>query len=170
VRTPRRVPPQARWPEGGFSLAETAISVAILGILVAAAIGGVSLINNRRLAGAARALGTDVRWVIQRAETERRCWRIEFDSAGEHYHIQYLAGGSWTPGGGCSGGTWTDYTSVAGRFFAQGVDLLSTTFTSNTMIVSPFGGMNAGLIILQSPGGEQRRVDVNDVGRVLIFR
>ncbi|MGH7752252.1 MAG: pilus assembly FimT family protein [Gemmatimonadales bacterium] len=144
--------------------------MAILGILVAAAIGGVSLINNRRLAGAARALGTDVRWVIQRAETERRCWRIEFDPPGEHYHIQHLLGGSWTPGGGCSGGTWTDYTSVAGRFFARGVDLLSTTFTSNIMTVSPFGGMNAGLIILQSPGGEQRRVDVNDAGRVLIFQ
>jgi hypothetical protein len=128
------------------------------------------LINNRRLAGAARALGTDVRWVIQRAETERRCWRIDFDPAGELYHIQYLVGGSWTPGGGCSGGTWTDYTPVAGRFFARGVDLSATTFTSNIMTFSPFGAMNAGLITLQSPGGEQRRVDVNDAGRVLIFQ
>jgi hypothetical protein len=149
-------------------LAETAISVAILGILVAGAIGGTSLIHNRRLAGAALALGVEVRWVIQRAETERRCWRIEFDPTGEHYHIQYLVGGSWTPGGGCSGGTWTDYTPVAGRFFARGVNLSATTFTSNVMTVSPFGAMNPGVITLLSPYGEQRQVDVNAAGRVVI--
>ncbi len=160
----------ARWAEAGFSLAETAVSMVILAILLGLAFGGISLINNRRLAGAARALGTEVRWVGQRAETERRCWRIVFDPAGERYHIAFLAGGTWTAGGGCSGGTWTDYTDPAGRFLAKGVDLAATTFASDTMTVGPFGGMNPGIVTLRSPGGEQRRVDVNAAGRVLITR
>ncbi|MBI3976239.1 MAG: type II secretion system protein [Armatimonadetes bacterium] len=154
--------------ESGFSLAEVAISVAILGILAGLAFTGPNLINNRRLAGAARALGTEVRWVIQRAQTERRCWRLVLDPANEDYDIEYLSGGTWTAGGGCSGGIWTAYTS--GRPVGKSVNLVSTTFTGDVLTVSPFGAVNAGVITLQSPGGEQRRVDVNAAGRVLFTR
>ncbi len=151
----------------GFSLVETVVALAILGVLLALAFSGRSLIDNRRLAGAARDLGTDVRWVEQRARAERRCWRMLFDAAAETYRIQFLAGGTWTPTGGCAGGTWTDYTG-APRAFPFGVDLSSTTFGGNIMTVSPFGNPNAGTIVLRSPGGEQRRVTVNVGGRVTI--
>lgn len=161
--------------DNGFSLVEAVVSITILGLLVALAFSGRSLIDNRRLAGAARALGTDVRWVEQRARTERRCWQIVFHPSAEHYHIQYLAGGSWTAGGGCSGGAWTDYTPVAGQVLPARIDLAGTTFGSgisgsDTMTVSPFGSANAGAVTLSSPGGEQRGVTVNAAGRVTITR
>jgi hypothetical protein len=148
---------------------EAVVSITILGLLVALTFSGRSLIDNRRLAGAARALGTDVRWVEQRARTERRCWRIEFDPGDDEYEIEYLAGGSWTPGEGCSDGSWTDY-GAEDRELPKRIDLVSTTFTDNTMTVSPFGSVNSGTITLRSPGGEQRGVTVNAAGRVTITR
>lgn len=160
---------RAYW-EGGFSLLEVVIALAIMAIVLAAAFAGPSLIANRRLAGAARDLGGEVRWVEQRARTERRCWRLVFDPAAELYHIQFLAGGAWTASGGCAGGTWTAYTSAGGRGLAKSIDLVSTTFGSDTMTVTPFGNPNAGTVVLQSPAGEQRRVIVNVLGRVVITR
>lgn len=162
--------------DSGFSLVEAVVAVAIMGIVLALAVGGRSMIENRRLVGAARTLATDIRWVEQRARTERLCWRIEFDPAGEHYHIQYLSGGSWTPGGGCTGGSWTDYTPVAGRFFPTGIDLDCTTFGGacdgvvRHMTGSPFGNPNAGSVRLRTPRGEPRVVTVNVIGRVTISR
>lgn len=159
--------PRPRRAPDGFSLVETVVALAILAIVLTLAFSGRSLIDNRRLAGAARDLGTEVRWVEQRARAERRCWRTLFAAAAETYVIQYLAGGVWTPTGGCNGGTWTDYAG-APRTFPSGVDLVSTTFGGNVMTVSPFGNPNAGTIVLRSPGGEQRRVTVNVGGRVTI--
>ncbi|MGH2454616.1 MAG: pilus assembly FimT family protein [bacterium] len=156
--------------DAGFSLAESVVALTILAIMTALAFTGPNLIANRRLAGDARVLGTDVRWVLQRAMTERRCWRISFDPPGEHYHIQYLAGGSWTAGGGCSGGTWTDYTAPAGRLLSRSIDLVSTSFASDIMTVTPYGDVTAGDVTLQRPGGEQRRVLINAIGRVLFTR
>ncbi len=153
------------------------VALAIMGIMMALAVGGRSLIDNRRLVGAARTLATDLRWVEQRARTERRCWRIEFDPgplpAGEHYHIQFLNEGSWTPAGGCTGGTWTNLRDV---FFPSRIDLDCTTFGGlcdtavRQMTVSPFGNPNAGAVTLRTPQGEPRVVTVNVIGRVTITR
>ncbi|MGH2454620.1 MAG: GspH/FimT family pseudopilin [bacterium] len=156
--------------EEGFSLLEAVLVLVLMAIVLAAAFGGPSLIANRRLAGAARDLGGELRWVEQRARAERRCWRVVFDPAGELYHIHFLAGGSWTASGGCTGGTWTAYTASGPRALARSIDLFSTTFGSDTMTVSPFGNPNGGTVVLQSPNGEQRRVIVNVLGRVLITR
>jgi type II secretory pathway pseudopilin PulG len=153
---------------------EAVVALAIMGIVMALSVGGRSLIDNRRLVGAARTLATDMRWVEQRARTERLCWRVEFDPAplpaGEHYHIQFLDGGSWTPAGGCTGGTWTDYTPPAGRTFPRGIDLESTTFGGDRMTVSPFGNPNAGAVTLRTSRGEPRVVTVNVIGRITITR
>jgi prepilin-type N-terminal cleavage/methylation domain-containing protein len=164
-------PLRRRRAEEGFSLVETVVALAILAIVLGLAFSGRSLIDNRRLAGAARAVGTEVRWVEQRARTERRCWRVQFNPGTDTYEIQYLPRpGTWTPALGCSGGTWTDYTGVA-RPLPRRIDLVNTTFGSDLMTVSPFGNPNAaGTILLQSPGGEQRRVTVNVGGRVTITR
>ncbi len=151
---------------GGFSLVESAVALAVLGLALALALSGRGLVHNRRLAGAARVLGTEVRWVEQRARAERRCWRVVFNTVGESYAIQYLVAGTWTPSGGCRG-TWAEYTSAPRRLPA-GVDLLSTTFGAGILTVSPFGHPNAGTILLRSPTGEQRRVAVNVGGRVTI--
>ncbi len=161
------IPPRARIPgEGGFSLTEAVIVVALMAIVLAAAFSGPSLIANRRLVGAARDLAGEVRVVEQRARAERRCWRLLFDPAGEDYDIEFLSGGSWSASGGCAGGTWTAYAT--GRPLARSIDLVSTTFGSDTMTVTPFGNPNAGTVVLQSPTGEQRRVVVNVLGRVVI--
>ncbi|MDQ7849225.1 MAG: type II secretion system protein [Armatimonadota bacterium] len=156
----------ARGGTEGFSLVESAVAVGIVGLALALALSGRGLVYNRRLAGAARALGTDIRWVEQRARTERRCWRVVFDPGEESYAIQYLEGGRWTPSGGCRG-SWSGYTS-APRRLPTGVDLQSTTFGGGILTVSPFGHPNAGTVLLRSPAGEQRRVTVNVGGRVTI--
>lgn len=172
----RRKRATLRLADAGFSLVEAIVALAIMGIVMALAVGGRSLIDNRRLVGAARTLATDLRWVEQRARTERRCWRIEFDPPGEHYHIQFLDGGSWTPVGGCTGGTWTDYTPPAGRTFPRGIDLECTTFGGacdtavRRMTVSPFGNPNAGAVTLRTPRGEPRVVTVNVIGWITITR
>jgi len=150
--------------QNGFSVLETVIAVVILAIVLALAFSGRSLIANRRLAGAARDLGTEIRWVEQRARTERRCWRIAFAPAAENYAIEYDTSGLWTPTGGC-GGAWTAYAT---RTMVRDIDLVSTTFGSDRMTVSPFGNPNAGTVLLARPGGEQRRVTVNVGGRVTI--
>ena len=159
--------------DAGFSLAEAVISILILGILTALAFSGRSLIDNRRLAGAARDLGTDVRWVEQRARAERRCWRMVFSTAADTYVIEYLAGGVWTASLGCSGGAWTVYTAAA-RTLPSRMDLVSTTFTGNVLEVTPFGiptlPAPTATIVLRSPGGEQRRVIINAGGMVTITR
>ena len=159
--------------DAGFSLAEAVISIVILGILTALAFSGRSLIDNRRLAGAARDLGTDVRWVEQRARAERRCWRMVFSTAADTYVIEYLAGGVWTASLGCSGGAWTAYTAAA-RTLPPRMDLVSTTFTGNILEVTAFGiptlPAPTATIVLRSPGGEQRRVIINVGGMVTITR
>lgn len=164
------IPLRRRWGEergeGGFSIIEVVIVVALMAIVLAAAFSGPSLIANRRLVGAARGLATEVRWVEQRARAERRCWRLVFDPAGEDYDVEFLAGGAWSAAGGCTGGAWTAFT--AGRPLARRIDIVSTTFGSDTMTVTPFGNPNAGTVLLQSPTGEQRRVVVNVLGRVVI--
>jgi len=150
--------------ENGFSVLETVIVMAILAIVLGLAFSGRSLIANRRLAGAARDLGTEIRWVEQRARTERRCWRITFAPAAESYTIDFDTSGVWTPASGC-GGAWTTYAT---RTMVRDVDLVSTTFGADQMTVSPFGNPNAGTVLLARPGGEQRRVTVNVGGRVTI--
>jgi len=169
-RVPGRGPSRHWREEAGFSLVESVVSLVILGILLGLAFSGQSLIANRRLAGAARAVGTEIRWVEQRARAERRCWRVQFDPAGEDYQIQFLAGGLWTAAAGCINGTWTDYTSGGGRRLPRGIDLASTTFGGDLLTFTPYGNPNTGTVLLQSAGGEQRRVSINAAGRVTITR
>ncbi len=142
---------------------ETVVALAILAVFLSLSVSGRSLIDNRRLAGAARDLGTDVRWVEQRARTERRCWRVEFAPGTDAYAIHVLIAGDWTPTGGCGGGTWTVFRAVS---LPPAVDLVSTTFGGNLMTTSPFGNPNGGTIVLRSRGGEERRITVNVGGRV----
>ncbi len=161
------------YPEAGFSMLEAIISLAILALLLTLAFAGRSLINNRRLVGAARTVGTEIRWVEQRARSERRCWRLVFEPAVERYRIQYYAGGTWSALSSCTGGTWTEYTGAGGRELPQGIDLMSTSFRSNppdTMQVSPYGNPNGGTVLLQSPNGEAREITVEVGGRVTIER
>ncbi len=159
--------------DAGFSLLEAVVSLVILGILLGLAFSGRSLIDNRRLAGAARDVGTDVRWLEQRARAERRCWRMVFNTAADTYVIEYLAGGVWTASLGCSGGAWTAYTAAA-RTLPPRMDLVSTTFTGNVLEVTAFGiptlPAPTATIVLRSPGGEQRRVIINAGGMVTITR
>ncbi len=157
------------YPEAGFSMLEAIISLAILALLLTLAFAGRSLINNRRLVGAARTVGTEIRWVEQRARSERRCWRLVFDPGAERYHIQSREG-TWSVGPGCSGGTWKAYTGPEGRSLPTGIDLVSTTFSLDAMTVSPYGNPNAGKVRLQSPNGEAREITVEVGGRVTIER
>jgi type II secretory pathway pseudopilin PulG len=148
-------------------LIEALIVLALTAVVLALALSGRSLLDNRRLTGAARDLGTDVRFVEQRARAERSCWRIRFLPANDRYVIESHAAGTWTPGGGCAGGTWTTYRAAA---MPARIDLVNTTFGGDLLTASPYGNPNGGTVVLQSAGGEQRRVTVNVGGRVVISR
>jgi Tfp pilus assembly protein FimT len=151
----------------GFSLAEAVVVLVLLAVFLGLAFSGRGLIDNRRLAGAARDLGTDVRFVEQRARAERRCWRIRFVAAGGAYTIESLAGGTWTAARGCSGGNWTTYRTES---LPPRISLAGTTFAGSVMTATPYGQPTAGSVALRSAAGEQRRVIVNAEGMVSITR
>jgi hypothetical protein len=49
------------------------------------------------------------------------------------------------------------------------VDLVSTSFLSGTMVVSPLGNANAGTVTMRTPSGQDRQVVVEVMGRVRIL-
>ena len=167
-------------PQAGFSLVELVVAVAIGGILLALAFNGQSMVTNRRLTGMARKIASDFRVVEQRARTERTCYRVDFIPSGETYTIlRYNGTVSIAPSGG--GSQCTDNTAwsaspvfienagdTVSRRMPSGVDLVSTTFVSDQVIISPLGNANAGTVTLQSPSGQQRQVVLEVVGRVRI--
>jgi prepilin-type N-terminal cleavage/methylation domain-containing protein len=166
--------------EAGLSLVELVVAIAIGGILVALSFGGTSLLANRRLTSMARTLASDMRTLEQRARTERTCYRIVFDPAGDAYDMDQYDAAQVTSaplGGGsqCTNpGAWTpqvfkqDASDTVSRRLPRGVDLISTTFGSDTLVYSPLGNPNAGTVILRTQAGMERRVVVEPTGRVSI--
>jgi prepilin-type N-terminal cleavage/methylation domain-containing protein len=160
----------------GFSLVEIVVTLAIAGLVLALVIGGMSMTTNRRLAGSARKLLSDLRMAEQRARTERNCYRFVFDPAGETYSI-YRYEGAVTPapaGGGdqCRSLAWSsapvvreDSADAVSRRMPRGVNLVSTTFSSETLTISPLGNGNAGSVCLRSYAGQSQRIVVEVMGR-----
>ncbi len=172
----RRAPGQ-----GGFTLVELVVVLAIAGLVLALVFGGMSLTTNRRLMGTARKLVSDLRMVEQRARTERTCYRFVFDPAGETYSI-YRYEGAVTPapaGGGdqCRESLrWSstpvvreDSAEAVSRRMPRGVNLVSTSFTSATLTVSPLGNGNAGGVCLRTPSGQERWIRTEVMGRAEIL-
>lgn len=165
--------------QAGFSLVELVVAIAIGGVLLAVAFNGQSLLGDRRLTGMARKLAADMRMAEQRARSERTCYRIVFDPAGESYDIDRYdpsAVAPAPPGGGnqCPGGAWTSAVfrensgDAVSRRMPRAVDLVSTTFGSDTVVWSPLGNPPGGTVTLRSAGGATRRVVVEPLGRVSI--
>jgi len=167
--------------EAGFSLLELVVAVAIGGLLLALTFNGQSLLANRRLTGIARKLASDMRVLEQRARAERTCYRIVFDPVGNTYDIhRYNGTVSPAPVGGgnqCTdGAAWStspamkeDAGDTVSRRMPSGVDLVSTSFLSDTMAVSPLGNANAGTVTMRTPSGQDRQVVVEVMGRVRIL-
>jgi prepilin-type N-terminal cleavage/methylation domain-containing protein len=170
-----------RREEAGVSLLELVVAIAIGGILLALSISGTSMLANRRLTGMARTLASDLRTLEQRARTERTCYRVVFDPSGNTYDMdgydpaQVVAapvgGGSQCP----TSTAWTalqafkqDAADAVSRRMPQGVDLISTTFGSDTLVFGPLGNPPAGTVILRTQAGMERRVVVEVTGRVRI--
>lgn len=152
----------------GLTLLEIVIAVAILSILLGLSLSGLGVVENRRLAGAARVLASEMRDVEQRARTERRCWGIVFDPAGERYEVQVLETDAVGGGAGCEpgrGGRWQQRKSMR---LPHAIDLAGTTFPSDRLIISPFGTLTAGEVVLRTPRGARRIVAVTPLGRVTI--
>lgn len=170
-------------PQAGFSLIEVVVVVAIIGVSLALAFNGRSMLADRRLTGMTRKMATDVRMIEQRARTERTCYRIDFDPTGETYTIyKYnLNLGVISPGTAGSGpscndsGAWDTTPAIAeasgdtvSRRMPSGIDLVSTTFTSNVLTMSPMGNGNGGTVTIRSTGGAQRQIVFEPFGRVTI--
>lgn len=172
---------RARRGERGLSLIEMVVVIAIGGLLLALAFGGSSLIADRRLVGATRKLLSDVRMLEQRARTERTCYRIVFDPAGNSYTMARYDPAQVTPapsGGGsqCTNsgawGTTPEFLEAAGdsvsRRMPRDVDLVSTTFGADTLEFSPLGNPTAGTVTLRTTAGATRQVIVEPMGRARI--
>lgn len=164
--------------EAGFSLLELVVVVAIIGMLLALAFNGQSMMANRRLTGMARKLASDMRMLEQAARTERTCYRIVFDPAGETYTMERYTGTvTLAPIGGgdqCLDASWAIWQKEAqgdtvSRRMPAGVDLTSASFTSNTLTFSPLGNPNAGTVTLTTPSGQFRDVRIEVLGRVRIL-
>ena len=160
---------QGRAPAAaGLTLVETVVALAILAILLALAFSGLGLVNNRRLASSARVLASEMRDVGQRARTERRCWRIVFDPVEERYEVHVLETGGTDTRAGCQpgrGGRWQSHKSAV---LPRPVDLVRSTFPSDRPVISPFGNLAAGEVVLRVPNGPQRVVAITALGRVTI--
>lgn len=168
--------------EAGLSLVEMVVVLAIGGLLLALAFNGSSLAANRRLTGMARKLAGDMRMVEQRARTERTCYRIVFDPAGDAYSIERY-NGAVTPapiGGGSqctNGAAWSSAPVVVeeagdtvSRRMPRAVDLVSTTFGSDTLVFSPLGNPGpGGTVTLRTPSGQQKQIVIEVMGRVRIL-
>lgn len=165
----------------GISLVEVVVTLAIAGLVLVLAFGGMNMTTNRRLVGTARNLLSDMRMIEQRARTERTCYRFVFDPDGETYSI-YRYDGAVTPapaGGGnqCLDGlAWSsapavreDATDTVSRHMPARVDLVRTSFTSNEVTISPMGNSNAGGACLRAPGGQERWIRVEVMGRAEIL-
>jgi Tfp pilus assembly protein FimT len=159
-------------------LVELVVVLAIAALLLALALGGRGLVASRRLTGHARKLASDMRMIEQRARTERTCYRIVFNPGGDNYAIDRYAGAvTQAPAGGgsqCNDGSWelllaestSDEPLGISRRMPRGVDLVATTFASNTLVVSPLGNPNAGEVTLRIESGMQRQVVMEAMGRV----
>ncbi len=167
-------------PQAGFSMIEVVVVVAIIGISLALAFNGRSMLADRRLTGMTRKMATDFRMIEQRARTERTCYRIDFDPTGETYTIYKYHGvvgpGAAGSGPSCSdGAAWDTTPAIAeasgdtvSRRMPSGIDLVSTTFTSDVLTMSPMGNGNGGTVTIRSTGGAQRQVVFEPFGRVTI--
>ncbi len=162
----------------GFSLLELVVTLAIVAVLAALAFNGWSALTNRRLTGMARKIASDLRMLEQRARTERTCYRIVFLPSGKTYNVfRYSGNVTVAPSGGGNQclGVWPGtpvFVEVAGdsvtRRMPPRIDLVSTTFTADTVTFSPLGNPNAGTITIQGTAGQQRQIVVDVAGRVRI--
>lgn len=80
---------------------------------------------------AAREIQSDLRSAAQLAVTEFRDYRVEFAPAGDSYTIQYDSGGG-------------SFVTLETKTLDAGVDLTSTTFTSDRVDFDRFGAPSAG--------------------------
>ncbi|MGH2403436.1 MAG: pilus assembly FimT family protein [bacterium] len=164
--------------EEGFTLLEMVVALAIIGVLMAIAVNGLSALTSRRLAGQARKIVADLRMIEQRARTERTCYRIVFSPVGESYTILAYAGNvvPAPPGGGdqCPDAWPTvpafreDDGDTVSRRMPSRTTLVSTTFAADTVTFSPTGNPNGGTITIEGLSGQQKQIIVDVVGRVRI--
>jgi Tfp pilus assembly protein FimT len=164
----------------GIALVELVVTVAIGSTLLALAFGGQSMLLERRLTGAARTLLTDIRMLEQRARAERTCYRVVFDRPADTYTMARYTGvvRSAPEGGGSqcheTGGVWTgpvmrgDPADAVSRRLPRGVDLVATTFSTDTLVIGPLGNPNGGTVTLRSAAGAVRRVTVEPFGRARV--
>lgn len=144
--------------ERGFTLLELAmvsVIVIIMGLIVIPRIA--SFINVRDLETEGKKLRAKIRETQQLAITKQKTYRLKFDLDNESYDIEY------DPGTG-------SYTLVEPVKLESGIDINSTTFTSNTVSFDYFGAPSqAGNIVLRDSKGNTSTIDIaSATGRVKI--
>lgn len=162
----------------GLTLLEAVVGLAIVGVLLAIAANGWSVLTSRRLTNQARKIASDLRMIEQRARTERTCYRIVFSPTGETYNIQQYTGNvipAPSGGGDQCPDAWStalafkeEAADTVSRRMPPRTDLVSTTFTGNTVTFSPTGNPNGGTITIEGLSGQQKQIIVDVIGRVRI--
>jgi len=144
--------------EGGVTLIELAVVMAIVGIMalfMAPAIG--EWLDNYRIRQTAREISSTLQLAKMRAISSRLQYRVVFNVANETYQL-------WRndPDSG-----WV--TEGNANTVPRSVDIDNTDFTSDTVLFSPNGTSSAnGTITIDNEKGKQYQVNINTVGRINI--
>lgn len=164
--------------EEGITLFEMVVLMAIVAVMLALAVNGWSALTSRRLIGMARKIAADLRMIEQRARTERTCYRVVFAPAAGTYNVLRYTGDvvPAPPGGGnqCPDAWPTAPTfreeaaDTVSRRMPPRTNLVSTTFTGDTVTFSPIGNPNGGTVTIEGLSGQQKHIIVDVVGRVRI--
>jgi prepilin-type N-terminal cleavage/methylation domain-containing protein len=146
----------ARRPAGGFTLTETLLTLAVLGIGLGIAAPKVAEMSRHlRVDRAAAVLATDLEAALAIAGRQRKPVRLSCDCAGKRYTVADRAGGAVRLSRALGAGTEFGATSLA--LSATPVDIFPTGVTS------------APLTVTIGAGAYTRRVTMTTAGHVRIL-
>lgn len=155
--------------DGGFTLAEMMVVLAILAILLGfVSLNAASFLAPFRLSSAARQVATDLQLVRMKAIAQNRRFRALFSAGGTTYQVERDNGsGTWQPHALYGHGTAASAAQPIP--LPQEVQIDSATTAGGVVIFQPRGNAGGITISLNHPAlSTTKSVVVNLAGRVKI--
>lgn len=154
--------------EGGFTLVEILMVVLILGIAAAVVVPRAARSAPFRVQAAARAVVGDLTFAQNEAIANQARRIVAFDSSTESYRIMRPgSGGDELVSAPWMGGDYIVRFGEQSRF--DGVDIVSVTFSNETITFDDLGAPSEGGQVVLSAGGQSYTVEVTPLtGRITV--